>query len=127
MIATSKYMRYKMKIENSYECTNCTAGTIETLKHIYLDCPQTQMFYKSVENFIKDKIDRDYVGDKVYQFTCCHQNIAISYIYLTANWYVGRKLQYGKRLYWDEFYKNLKMLQIGEKTAVKTVLGEACL
>ena len=42
MIATSKYMRYKMKIDTSYECSHCLAGTIETLKHLYLECPKTQ-------------------------------------------------------------------------------------
>ena len=41
MIATSKYMRYKMKIETSHECSHCLANTIETLKHIYMECTRT--------------------------------------------------------------------------------------
>ena len=45
-------------------------------------------------------------------------------MYLTANWYVGRKFQYGKQLYWDEFYKYLKMWQVGEKTALNLVLRD---
>ena len=36
MIATSKYIRYKMKIETSHECSHCLANNIETLKHMYL-------------------------------------------------------------------------------------------
>ena len=122
MIATSKYMRYKMKIETSHECSHCLANTIETLKHIYMDCPRSQNFYNMVVNFIKINLDNSFIGGKLYQVTCCHENIAISYLYLTANWYVGRKLQYGKRLYWDEFMKNLKSLLVGEKTAVTSML-----
>ena len=124
MIATSRYMRHKMKIENSYECIHCHAGTVETLKHIYLDCPHSQNFYAIVENVIKNKIDRHHVKTKLNQFSCHHENIAISYMYLTANWYVGRKFQYGKQLYWDEFYKYLKMWQVGEKTALNMVLRD---
>ena len=42
MIATSKYiMLYKMKIEKSHECSHCLANTIETLKHIHMECPRT--------------------------------------------------------------------------------------
>ena len=55
--------------------------------------------------------------------TCCHQNYAISYIYLAANWYVGWKIQHGEELYWDEFNKYLKILMVGEKTAVSSVLS----
>ena len=116
-------MRYKMKIEASYECSHCLANTTETLQHIYLDCPKTQHFYETVKRFINNKIDEDFNGDKLYQFTCCHENVAISYLYLTANWYVGQKMQYGKQLYWDEFKKYLKILQVGEKTAISSVLG----
>ena len=75
-----------------------------------------------VVNFIKNNLDYNFNGGELYQITCCHENIAISYLYLTANWYVGRKLQYGKRLYWDEFQKNLKSLLVGEKSAVTSVL-----
>ena len=77
-----------------------------------------------VVNFMKINLDNDFNGGHLYQVTCCHEHIAISYfnLYLTANWQVGRKLQYGKRLYWDEFQKNLKSLLVGEKTAVTSVL-----
>ena len=124
MIATSRYMRYKMKIENSYECPHCLSGTIENLQHIYLDCPITHNFYEGIEHFIKEKIDREFISSKFYQLSVSHQNAAINYIYLVANWYVGRKFQYGKKLYWDEYYKYLKIMQIGEKAAVTVVFRE---
>ena len=75
-----------------------------------------------VVHFIKNNLNNDFNGDRLYEVTCFHENVAISYLYLTANWYVGRKLQYGKRLYWDEFQKNLKSLLVGEKSAVTSVL-----
>ena len=84
MIATSKYIRYKMKIETSHEGSHCLANNIETLKHIYMECPRTQKFYKMVVNFIMINLDNDFNGGKLYQFTCCHENIAISYLYLIA-------------------------------------------
>ena len=67
-------------------------------------------------------LDNDFDGGKLYQFTCHHENIAINYLYLTANWYAGRKVQYGKQLYWDKFQKNLESVLVGEKTAVTSVL-----
>ena len=111
-----------MKIEKSHECSHSLANTIETLKLIYMECPRTQNFDKMVVSFIKIELNYDFNGGKLYQITCCQENIAINYFYLAANRYVGRKLQYGKRVKWDEFQKNLKSLLVGEKTAVTSVL-----
>ena len=122
MIATSKYMRYKMKIDNSFTCSHCTAGKIEDLSHIYLECASTANFYILVEQFIKTKIDRHFVSTKLIQFTSYHRSKIISYIYLVANWYISRKRQYNKSLHLDEFCKHLKILQVGERAEIKTGL-----
>ena len=39
-----------------------------------------------------------------------------------ANWYVGRKTQKHKGLFWDEFVKPLKVLLGGDMTAVVNIL-----
>ena len=111
-----------MKIENSFTCSHCTAGKIEDLSHIYLECASTANFYISVEQFIKTKIDRQFVSTKLIHLTSFHRSKIISYIYLVANWYISRKRQYNKSLYLDEFFKHLKILQVGERAEIKTGL-----
>ena len=70
-----------MKIEASHECSHCLASPIEPLlKHIFMECPRTQNFYKMVVNFIKINLNNDFNGGKLYQFTCCHENIAQLFI-----------------------------------------------
>ena len=118
-IATSNHIRFKMKISSTSNCSNCRGGNLETLEHIYLNCQENNKFFQKVSEFIKNNIEPDYLTDSTLaRFSCCHDNSAVNYVNLVANWYVGRKTQYRKQLYWDEFIKNLKILLVGEKTVV---------
>ena len=118
-IATSKYLRFKMKISSSPTCSNCHGGKVETLEHIYLNCEENNKFFNKVSEFIKDDIEPNYRSDlKLNRFSCSHENSSVNYVNLVANWYVGRKTQYQKKLYWDEFLKYVRCLLVGEKTVV---------
>jgi hypothetical protein len=44
MIATSMYMRYKMKTDSRLNCIQCHAGCEETLEHILVECPKLEIF-----------------------------------------------------------------------------------
>ena len=51
-----------------------------------------------------------------------HENAAVNFMNLLANWYVGRKTQKHEGLFWDEFVKPLKVLLGGDMTAVVNIL-----
>ncbi len=122
-IATNKYHRYKMKITTSYNCYFCGPETVETLEHIYLKCPKTVNFKQKLNVFIRNFIDRDYPENEIVsQFTIDHQNEAINFLYLVLHWYIGRKAQYDKALYWDEYVKFSGQFLLGEKVAIRLVL-----
>ena len=123
MIATSKLMRYKMKISPSFHCVKCPPGSVETLEHIYINCPRCKNFFEKVENLIRNFIDPSYPSDsKQIRLTCSHNNKAINFLNLATNWYVGRKVQYDKDLHWDEFLKFINIFMEGERVAVTTTL-----
>ena len=60
LMVTSKYMCFKMKIENDLQCLKCPPGTIETLKHIYLDCTANQAFKQKLSEFIVGHLDEEF-------------------------------------------------------------------
>ena len=111
-------MRFKMRIENDHQCLKCPPGTIETLKHIYLECPANQAFMQKLSEFIVGHLEEDLPNSNINQFALNHENVAVNFLYLAANWYVGRKTQKRKDLFWDEFLKHIKILLEGEKTAI---------
>ena len=122
-IATSKYLRYKMKISSSYSCSLCFPAATETLDHIYLKCPKTLPFKEKLRSFITNSVDSTYsLENHVYYFTCDHPNNVINFLNLVANWYIGRKVQNEKVFYWDEYLKFVKQFLIGEKTHTRTIL-----
>jgi hypothetical protein len=121
-IATSKYLRYKMKIENNYNCDNCV-NQRETLEHIYLECPKTLTFLAQVEEHIRARIDESYSDhDKLLHFTCNHTNKAVNYVNLVAKWFIGRQFQNHKPLYFDAFEKFVDQFLTGEKQSIKVVI-----
>jgi hypothetical protein len=121
-IATSKYLRYKMKIENNYNCDNCV-NQRETLEHIYLECPKTLTFLTQVEEHIRARIDESYSDhDKLLHFTCNHTNKAVNYVNLVAKWFIGRQFQNHKPLYFDAFEKFVDQFLTGEKQSIKVVI-----
>ena len=123
MIATTKFMRYKMKISPSLNCAQCPPGSVETLEHIYINCPNHNTFFNKVDNLIRNFIDPCYPADsKQIRITCSHKNKAINFLNLATNWYVGRKTQYDKELHWDEFLKFINIFMEGERIAVTNTL-----
>ena len=126
-VATCRYMRHKMKITNSPHCCFCGPGTLETLEHIYLKCPKTLNFLKTLSDFIKSNIDIGYNSsnlNKLFHFTYNHHITAVNFLNLASNWYIGRKFQKGKELFWDEFIKFAKIFLEGEKPIIKTALDQ---
>ena len=122
-IATSKYLRHKMKIENNKNCDVCV-NTCETLEHIYLECPKTLAFLVQVEELIRARIDESYNDQqKVYHFTCNHPIKAVNFINLVANWFIGRQFQNHKPIFLDAFEKFIKYFLVGEKQSIRSCLS----
>ena len=121
-ISTCKLMRWKMKIEPSNGiCRHC--GVLESLNHIYFNCNHATMFIRKLIRFINDKVDSGYTDYLRYSFiTCNHDNQIINFINLAAKWFISRQFQMNKDLIWDSFIKNLKILLIGERREVCTLL-----
>ncbi len=124
-IATSNYIRHKMKISNTYTCSKCFPLVVpETLEHIYLKCPQTITFHKKLAEFITSNIDPNYNTTKLIHITCLHPNKAVNFLNLVGNWYIGRKFQKNKQIYWDEYISQIKWFLIGEKSQTRDVLND---
>ena len=92
-VQTSRYMRYKMKIDNNHQGLKCPLGTIETLKHFHLECPANQAFFQKVTEFAMGYIDEEFSNSNINQFALNHDIAAVNFIFLVAYWYVGRKTQ----------------------------------
>ena len=122
-IATCKYSRHKMKLADNGYCCFCGPQTLETLDHIYLECPVTNIFLEKLSHFIANNIEQGYTDDHmILHLTCYHANTTVNFLNLLANWYIGRKFQMGKPLFWDEFVKYLGQFLIGEKRQTKQAL-----
>jgi hypothetical protein len=119
-IATCRYTRFKMKLEDSVTCSFCP-DTAETLEHIYINCPKSIEFREKVEKHIKDVIPQVYNhrANSVDRFTCYSTSKSVNFIYLVANWYLGRQFQNKKYLYWDAFIKFRNQFLIGEKKEIR--------
>ena len=109
-----------MKLEDSVTCSFCT-NTAETLEHIYLNCPKSIEFRDKVEKHIKDVLPQFYnhQDSRVDRFTCYSTSKSVNFIYLVANWYLGRQFQNKKHLYWDAFIKFRNQFLIGEKKEIR--------
>ena len=93
-ISTSRYMRYKMKIDTvSPNCIYCESQ-IETLYHIFLECPKTVSLFRNIQIRITDNMISDYRDDNlVFYITCSHENQAINYIWAAFKYYISRCFQ----------------------------------
>ena len=60
MIATSRYTRYKMQIDNDHQRLKCPLGTMETLKHIVSNVQQIRPFFKKWQNSSWDILTRNF-------------------------------------------------------------------
>ena len=124
-ISTCKYMRYKMHIaKDNNQCSLCKEA-LETLEHIFLNCSHTKKFKSRLNNFIKDKVDREYKDMSDYYFIICvHTNPVVNYINLTGKWYISRNFQNAKPLIWDEYVRYVKLALNGEKNNIRVILDE---
>ena len=112
-----------MKVSNTYNCSKCLPLIVpETLEHIYLKCPQTIIFHKKLAEFISRNIDPKYNTTDLNHIACIHPNKAVNFLNLVGNWYIGRKFQKNKQLYWDEYISQIRWHLIGEKAQTRDEL-----
>ena len=93
-ISTCRYMRYKMKIDiNSPNCIYCTSK-LETLRHIFLDCPRTIPLIIYLEYCIMNNLDANYNDpNKIFYVTCSHDNPYVNFIWAAFKLYISRSFQ----------------------------------
>ena len=98
-------MRYKMHIaRDSGQCSLCNSA-LETLPHIFLYCPYSKVFTDGLNKFITDNIFTDFRDIKRNYFIACnHVNINI-----TAKWYMSKKFQTAKPLFWEEYIRCIRV------------------
>ena len=103
-------------------CSLCELG-LETLSHIFMECPNTAVFVTRINNFIKDKIDPEYKDPNRYFFiTCCYSNNTIDYLNLCAKWYISRSFQCKQKLVWEKFLSQVRYCLVGEKRELRESL-----
>ena len=124
-ISTCKYMRFKMNIvKDNGRCGLCN-GALETLEHIFIYCPNTKIFIRSLNIFIRHKICREYRDiNNYYLVTCYHSNPLINYLNITAKWYISKNFQNKKRLLWDEYIRFVKFALTGERRSIKVAVDD---
>ena len=117
-ITTCRYMRYKMNIDtNSPNCIHCKS-IIETLHHIFLDCPKTFPLIIYLEYRIINYLDNNYDDpDRFFYITCSHENPFINFIWAAFKSYLSRcfQLSRGPSLKFFEYY--VKSNLVGENEA----------
>ena len=124
-ISTCKYMRYKMKIvRDNGKCSLCKSS-LETLEHIFLYCSYTKIFTKTLYNFIRQKICREFRDiQSYYLITCDHYNPIVNYLNITAKWYISRKFQNSQPLIWEEYIRYIKFALTGERRNIKAAVED---
>ena len=119
-ISTCRYMRFKMKIDNSPHCFHCSEE-LETLPHIFLKCPKTINFVEKVKNCIVDYIQVDYSDPfKLYYITCSHENQSINFLWAIAKYFISRSFQLHKDINWIAFKNFVLSRLVGEKESIVT-------
>ena len=92
---------------------------------MFLYCPNTKIFIRSLNIFIRHKICREYRDiNNYYLVTCYHSNPLINYLNITAKWYISKKIQNTKRLLWDEYIRFVKFALTGERRSVKVAVDD---
>ena len=115
-ISTCRYMRYKMKIEkDSPNCSLCNHN-LETISHIFIDCPATSSFLQGVNLFIRSNIDANYDDPYRHYLICLnHSDKSVNFINSVCCWFIGRSFQNKEPLFWERYLKHLKLFLLGEK------------
>ena len=127
-IATSRYMRKKMKIDSSDLCHMCEVN-VETLEHQQLNCVYTKRFRELLETRLVAKIPENR-SQAVDLITCGGTNKCVSYLRLVVNQYISKKFHKQKKLWWDEYkswvkkgLKYEKELSAEEKQTVLEIIS----
>ena len=122
-ITTCRYMRYNMKIvTDNANCCLCN-NALETISHIYLQCPHTLDFVNILNDNIRLKIDHSYRDlNKKHYIICNHDNPSINYLNLVAKWYLSKQFQTGNKPCWRGFVKLLNLALTGDKPERKSSL-----
>jgi hypothetical protein len=109
-------MRYKMKIEkDSPNCSLCNHN-LETISHIFIDCPATSSFLQGVNLFIRSNIDANYDDPYRHYLICLnHRDKSVNFINSVCCWFIGRSFQNKEPLFWERYLKHLKLFLLGEK------------
>ena len=117
-ISTCRYMRYKMKIDtDSPECIYCE-GKVETLVHIFLECPKSISLLENLQEYIVNNMISNYSdANRLYYITCCHENPALNYIWVALKYYISRCFQNFKEPSLRGFKNSIKLLLNGENEA----------
>ena len=123
-ISTCRYMRNKMKIDtDSPNCIYCTSE-LETLPHIFIDCPKTNSLVSLLESCLKNSVVKDYHDPyKLYYITCCHENQVVNYVWAAFKLYISRSFQTKNEPSWNGFKNHTRSLLIGEsETIVSSII-----
>ena len=127
-ISTCRHTRFKMKIDiKSPNCIYCLS-TVETLVHIFLECPITITLADYVKQCIIDNLVSDYSDpNKLFYITCSHDNPSINYIWAAFKIYISRSFQLFQEPSLTGFKNSVLKISYGENENiikdVKLVLG----
>ena len=124
-ISTCRYMRYKMKIDVvSPNCLYCPSK-LETLQHIFLECPKSIILSIYIEHLIIANIDPNYSDpDKIYYITCSHDSPAINFIWASFKLYVSRSFQCFKDPSITGYKNLLRTIFYGESVEIVEVIKD---
>ena len=120
-------MRFKMSIvRDNPICCNCKLN-LETLTHIFLNCPHTKSFIILLRSFILLKIDPTYRDQNCkYFITVNHSKQIINYLNMIAKLYISRQFQNEQPLAWDSFKRLIGLVMVGERECIKKALMTSC-
>ena len=113
-----------MKIDTeSPNCIYCTSE-LETLPHIFIDCPKTNSLVSLLESCLKNSVVKDYRDPyELYYITCCHENQVVNYVWAALKLYISRSFQTKNEPSWNGFKNHTRSLLIGEsETIVSSII-----
>ena len=87
-VATSRYMRKKMKIVTNDLCHICGIS-IETIEHQQFNCTHTKTFRNKLEARLKSAFP-DLSDQQEIDFVVCNNKI-VNFLRIIANWYISNK------------------------------------
>ena len=101
-VATSRYMRKKMKIDNTDLCHLC-GTSVETIEHQQIQCIHTKRFRMKLETKLKTAFPDLKDPEEVDLLNCSNKNKAVNFMRTVANCYINKKYHKQKLLWWEEY------------------------